>query len=220
MTEISITSQKSECLKRQMRPVAAIDDDWLHVLQSVPKEHFLPPNLRPFAYADMALRIDSRQLLSPCEEALMLSSLPLTAQDHILEIGTGAGYITALLARRAAYVDTIDIHERYTRSASQRLADIGITNVSCHHIDSWSQYNPNTRYHGIIIQGAVPKIEDIWLSQLAENGYIWAIVGKPGWMHGTLLQFDSTDHQTKYRTLFSGAYPYLEGFNPTQEFNF
>ena len=118
----------------------------LAAFRAVPREAFLPPTLREFAYEDAPLPIERGQTLSqPYIVALMTAALGLSPEDRVLEIGTGSGYAAAILGRIAREVYTVERHEELAALATRRLAELGLANVSVRHGDGslgWPEHAP------------------------------------------------------------------------------
>src|SRR5947208_2911361 len=117
-------------VESQLRPRGVHDSRVLNVMRRVPREVFVPESIANDAYADGALPIDCNQTISqPVIVALMTEALQLSGDEKVLEIGTGSGYQTAILAELAGDVFSIERHEELTRQAGQRLSGLGYQNV-------------------------------------------------------------------------------------------
>jgi protein-L-isoaspartate(D-aspartate) O-methyltransferase len=148
----------------------------LRAIESVPREAFLPPALIEHAYADQALPIDCGQTISqPSLVALMTEQLRVGDRDKVLEIGTGSGYQTAILARLARRVYSIDRYRTLVAGAEKRLAELGITNVTCMVGDGskgWPYQAPVDR---IMITAAAPAVPQALVEQLRDDGGIMVV---------------------------------------------
>lgn len=143
----------------------------LHAVDEVPRHIFMPTAIRHRAYEDSALPIGSGQTISqPSLHARTIELLGLTGNERVLEIGTGSGYQTALLARLAAQVFTIERIGPLLERAKEVLQQLGVSNVSFMLGDGtlgWPQYAP---YDGIVVGAAAPEIPPAYVDQLADGG--------------------------------------------------
>ena len=150
----------------------------LTAMRTVPREAFVPAELRACAYEDMPLPIGDRQTISqPYMVAWMMEALQLAPDDRVLEIGTGSGYAAAVLSCLAQTVYTVERLERWVRHAGQCLQSLGYRNVYLHHADGtlgWPAYAP---YQGIVVTAGGPTIPAALQDQLAPGGRLVIPVG-------------------------------------------
>jgi len=150
----------------------------IEVMKSIPREAFVPDDLKASAYFDGALPIGFGQTISqPSLVAYMTQLLELTGKEKVLEIGTGSGYQTAILAKLADRVYTIEIVEGLYKRAKQTLGVLGITNVEYKlgsGYDGWEEYAPFDR---IIVTAAPPRIPPKLVEQLKKDGRMVVPVG-------------------------------------------
>jgi protein-L-isoaspartate(D-aspartate) O-methyltransferase len=148
----------------------------LRAIESVPREAFLPPALIEHAYADQALPIDCGQTISqPSLVALMTEQLRVGDRDKVLEIGTGSGYQTAILARLARRVYSIDRYRTLVAGAEKRLAELGITNVTCMVGDGSKGWPSQAPFDRIMITAAAPAVPQALVEQLRDDGGIMVV---------------------------------------------
>jgi protein-L-isoaspartate(D-aspartate) O-methyltransferase len=150
----------------------------LHAIDEVPRHMFVPTGVRHRAYEDSALPIGSGQTISqPSIHARYLEVLELTGKEKVLEIGTGSGYQTALLAKLASQVFTIERIAPLLERAKEILRQIGANNVSFMLGDGtlgWSQFAP---YDAILVGAAAPEIPPAYVEQLADGGRLLIPLG-------------------------------------------
>jgi protein-L-isoaspartate(D-aspartate) O-methyltransferase len=161
-----------------LRAGGIADPAVLQAFEEVPRHLFVPSGVRHRAYEDAALPIGSGQTISqPSIHARYLSLLRLTGEERVLEIGTGSGYQTALLARLAAQVFSIErVPALFTR-ARELLQQLQVPNVSLLLGDGtvgWRQYAP---YHAILVSAAAPDVPRPLVEQLADGGRLLVPVG-------------------------------------------
>lgn len=150
----------------------------LHAIAETPRHLFVPTGVRHRAYEDSALPIGNGQTISqPSVHAIYLQLLKLTGEEKVLEIGTGSGYQTALLAKLAAQVFTIERIPALLEGAKAILQEIGVRNVSYLSGDGtlgWRQFAP---YDAILVGAAAPELPKTYVEQLAEGGRILIPLG-------------------------------------------
>jgi protein-L-isoaspartate(D-aspartate) O-methyltransferase len=168
-----LSQARAEMVERQLRRRGIRDERVLAVMSRVPREWFVPEPLAYEAYADNALPIDCEQTISqPIIVAMMTEALQLTGRERVLEIGTGSGYQTAILAELAAEVFSIERHAELSRQASERLERLGSANVRLRIGDGslgWVEEAPFERI--IVTAGAAECPPALW-EQLAEGGVL------------------------------------------------
>jgi protein-L-isoaspartate(D-aspartate) O-methyltransferase len=152
----------------------------LEALGRVPRERFVPPDLAHLAYADMALPIPEGQTISqPLIVAMMTEALALGGGERVLEIGTGSGYQTAVLAELAAEVITLERHEALAEPARRLLAGLGYANVRVVCGDGSLGWPEGAPYGGILVTAAAPRVPPSLLEQLVEGRSLVIPVGDP-----------------------------------------
>ncbi len=160
------------------------DPDVLCVMAEVPREKFVPPEHRDHAYADGPLPIGEGQTISqPYIVALMTQVLRVDRDSEVLEVGTGSGYQTAVLARLVGRVYTIEKFPNLSAGAREILKGLGIKNVDFRVGDGSCGWPQDRTFDRIIITAAVPDFPEPVVAQLAEAGVIVAPVG-----HGSVQQ--------------------------------
>ena len=151
----------------------------LNAMQKVPREQFLPPHMREFAYEDAPLPIAEGQTISqPYIVAFMVEALALKGGEHILEIGAGSGYAAAVLAEIAGEVYTVERLGPLAEKAASTLADLGYKNVHVLHGDGTKGWPEHAPFDGIIVAAGGPKIPDSLKEQLKIGGRLVIPVGR------------------------------------------
>src|SRR5438045_3289171 len=173
-------NQRIAMVELQLRSRGIKDQRVLRAMERVPRHEFVPESLRADAYADMPLPIGSGQTISqPYIVAAMLEALQLRAEDRVLEIGTGSGYMTALLADLAAEVISIERHADLAERARELLDKLGYHNVQVMIGDGSMGYPLAAPYDAIIASAAAPSIPPALIEQLNEGGRMVIPVGPP-----------------------------------------
>ena len=207
-------------VEQQIRPWEVLDPAVLDLLLRVHREDFVPAEHRALAFADMEIPIGhGAVMLSPKLEARMLQDVFVQPGDSILEIGTGTGHMTALLASLGRHVYSVDIVPDFTRSAAKLLAARGITNVTLETGDAargWDKHGP---YDVIVLTGSVPVLSDAFAAALNPGGRLIAVVGEAPVMHMRLM---TCAHAGAYNavTLFETCIPPLKNAPQPQRFVF
>ena len=168
---MNIEQARFNMIEQQIRPWEVLDQQVLDLLFVVKREDFTPPPYRNLAFADMEIPIGSGQvMLAPRVEARLMQELAVRKTDKVLEIGTGSGYMAALLAARADHVISIESRPELADFARQNLERTGVTNVTVevgNGASGWPQRGP---YDVIVISGSLPTLPDALLKQLRLGG--------------------------------------------------
>src|SRR5687768_2368237 len=154
------------------------DEAVLAAMRSVPRERYVPPSLREFAYDDTPLGIGSGQTISqPYVVAWMAEALELQAGDRVLEVGTGSGYAAAVLSRIAGAVFTIERHPELAERATRDLAAAGFANVKVRTGDGTLGWPEEAPFDAILVSAGGPDVPPTLLAQLAPGGRLVIPVG-------------------------------------------
>ncbi|QMT30471.1 protein-L-isoaspartate O-methyltransferase family protein [Alysiella filiformis] len=158
-------------VEQQIRPWDVLNFDLLDVLESIPREEFVLPEQRGYAYADMPLRLaNGGSMLEPKIVARMVQGLNLQATDKVLEIGTGSGYATAVLAKMSSEVQTFDVDSVQQQFARTILNRLQINNVRYENTDGFQLGESHGIYDAIYIGGSVSSVPELLQSRLNEHG--------------------------------------------------
>jgi len=176
---MDIELARANMIESQIRTWDVLDQRVLDLVALLRREQFVPAALRDLAFADMEIPLGHGEvMLAPKLEARLVQELALKPTDRVLEIGTGSGYTTALLARLSAHVYSVEIIPEFVTAAAARLAACGITNVTLEAGDGaggWARHAP---YDAILLTGSVPELPDDFVRQLAPGGRLLAVVGR------------------------------------------
>jgi len=175
---MNLEQARFNMIEQQIRPWEVLDQDVLDLLYVVPREEFVPPAHRALAFTDMEIPIgEGERMWAPKIEARVMQELALRKVDRVLEVGTGSGYLTALLAHRAAHVHSVEIRPALAAFGKANLERHGADNVTLEVGDAargWSQHAP---YDVVVLTGSTPVLPQSWLAQLAPGGRLFAVVG-------------------------------------------
>ena len=195
---MNIEQARFNMIQQQIRPWEVLDPVVLNLLSLVKREMFVPPEYRDLAFADVEIPIGGpgnpgQTLLTPKMEARILQELNIKNTDTVLEIGTGSGYMAALMAARAEYVYSVEIDPGLADMARKNLQQEGVANVSVDLGDGahgWPLYAP---YDAIVLSGSTPVLAQSMLRELKIGGRLVAIVGDAPTMHLQLVTRTSED---------------------------
>jgi len=174
----------------------------LKAMREVPRHNFVPRKIVPRAYADTALPIGGGQTISqPYVVALMTASLKLGAHHRVLEIGTGSGYQSAVLAKIVREVYTIEIKEKLHNKATRLLKTLGFTNVKTRRGDGYFGWPEAAPFDAIMITAAVNHVPPPLLKQLKDGGLLILPLGNPfSYQNLTLVTKNGDDYTTQLIT--------------------
>lgn len=184
--------------------------DVLAAMRRVPRELFVPQPIRDRAYDDSALPIDCDQTISqPYIVAYMTAALELTPASRVLEIGTGSGYQAAILACIAREVLTIEWHLKLMNQAAERLAQLGLTNVTFRCADGSLGWPERAPFDAIIVTAGAPAVPQALCEQLAPGGRLIIPTGPPG--DQTLVLIRRTEQRMDQEELIKCRFVKLVG---------
>ena len=185
---MDIEQARFNMVEQQIRTWEVLDQDVLDLLFTVRREDFVPAAYRTLAFADLEIPLgDGERMWTPKMEARVLQELALEPGESVLEIGTGSGYLTALLASRGGRVTSVEINPRLATEAKAKLAAAGIDGVALAVGDGARGWGGDT-YDAIVLTGSTPILPDAFVAQLRPEGRLFAVVGEPPVMTARLLR--------------------------------
>jgi protein-L-isoaspartate(D-aspartate) O-methyltransferase len=179
---MNLEKARSNMVEQQIRPWEVLDQDVLDLLYSVPREEFVPPAWRNLAFADLEIPLreqagEGERMWAPKIEARVLQALAPKRTDRVLEVGTGSGYLTALLAHRAAQVYSVEIEPALAAFGRANIARHGVDNVTLETGDGARGYGKWGPYDVVVLTGSVPLLPRTALESLTPGGRLFAVVG-------------------------------------------
>ncbi len=175
-------------VESQIRTWEVLDQAVLDLLLIVRREEFVPEKYRGLAFADMEVPLGHGEvMLAPKLEARMVQELDVRKTDKILEIGTGSGYVTALLAKLGGQVVSVERIEEFSHAATRKLAGHGIGNAQLLVGEGGEGWPANGPYDAILLTGSVPVLADCFQEQLAIGGRLLAVIGEAPVMTAHLI---------------------------------
>lgn len=207
-------------IEQQIRPAEVLDSRVLGVIREVPREEFVPPEYRELAYSDVNVPIGHNQtMLKPIQEARFLQALEIQPGDTVLEIGTGSGFMTALLAKLAGQVTSVEIEPELAAQAKSKLAAHAIRNINLDIGNAARGWDKNAPYDVIAVTGSVPMLPDDFKNQLAINGRMCVAVGSAPVMTVYLITRVG-ETQWSQEALFETVIPPLQQAQQPEKFVF
>ena len=176
-------------IEQQVRPWDVLDARVLGVLNDVHREDFVPAAQRSLAFADLSLPLGHDEvMMKPVVEGRLLQALALEGHESVLEIGTGSGFMAALLGHRAQRVLSLEIDDELARTAHANLQRAGVLNVEVRALDgARTDLSAHGPFDVIVLSGSVAELPDALLALLKPGGRLMAIVGHEPVMRATLV---------------------------------
>jgi protein-L-isoaspartate(D-aspartate) O-methyltransferase len=185
---MNLEQARSNMVEQQIRTWEVLDQDVLDLLYLVPREDFVPQQYRALAFSDLEIPIgEGEKMWQPKLEARVIQELNLRKTDRVLEVGTGSGYLTALLAHRSGHVHSIEIKPLLHELGRRNLASLGLENVTLQIGDAAHGWPLQAPYDAIVLTGSTPLLPRALLDQLAPGGRLFAVVGEAPAMTARLV---------------------------------
>jgi protein-L-isoaspartate(D-aspartate) O-methyltransferase len=185
---MDIEQARYNMVEQQIRPWDVLNQHVLDLLFKIRREDFVPEQHRALAFVDMEIPLGHGQFMwTPKLEARVIQELAIRPTDRVLEIGTGSGYLTALLAAEAAEVVSVDIVPEFTAAATQTLRAHGIHNVTLLTNDAAQDWADELGFDVIVLTGSTPLLPDALRRRLKVGGRMFAIVGEAPVMQAQLI---------------------------------
>ncbi|MGO4701815.1 protein-L-isoaspartate O-methyltransferase family protein [Dyella sp. 2RAB6] len=211
---------RQNMVENQVRPWEVLDARVLDVLGRLHRDQFVAPEHRALAYADVGLPIGhGENMLKPVLEGRVLQALELKEDEHVLEIGTGSGFLTACMASLSGHVTSVDIHADFIAAATQRIAQAGIDNVTLATGEAVNAWQPAGQFDALVVTGAVYEIPQRFLGWLKPGGRLLAVRGESPVQQMVLLTHEG---EGRYReeNILETDLPYLVHAEPPRKFVF
>jgi protein-L-isoaspartate(D-aspartate) O-methyltransferase len=209
-------------IEQQIRPWDVLDRDVLDLLAAMRREDYVPAEHRALAFFDMDIplgELPGEVMLSPKVEARMLQDLNIQKHESVLEIGTGSGFMAALLAHRAAQVLTLEINPQLAKTAAENLQRQGVSNVEVRTADGAKPLASGPSFDVIVLSGSVARVPQNLLGSLKIGGRLGAIVGDEPMMRAHFITRTS-EGQWDTQQPWDIVAPRLLNFPQPSRFNF
>ncbi|MCV2363980.1 protein-L-isoaspartate O-methyltransferase [Paucibacter sp. DJ1R-11] len=217
---MNIEQARFNMIEQQIRPWDVLDADVLQLLAVVKREDFVPVACKGLAFMDTEIPLaDGQRMLAPRVEARLLQELKVARHEKVLEVGTGSGFMAALLGHRAQRVLSLEINPELAAHATLTLKRAGVLNVTVLEQDGSQGLAKEAPFDVILLSGSVAEVPAALLAQLKVGGRLAAIVGEEPVMRAQLI---TRVDEKNYRTveLFDTVAPRLHGFTERSSFQF
>ena len=224
---MNVETARFNMIEQQIRPWEVLDQGVLSLLATVRREDFVPPGLRALAFVDTQVPLlegepQGPQMLEPKVEARLLQELALQRHEKVLEIGTGSGFMAALLAHRAMQVITLECRPELATRARENLRCAGLPDVRVLDVSAAEGARGlpgEAPFDAIVLSGSVAEVPQVLLEQLRIGGRLVAIVGEPPVMRARLFK-RAGEASWSDVVLFDTVAPRLDGFAEPTRFRF
>lgn len=189
---MNVEQARFNMIEQQIRPWDVLDQDVLDLLYVLRREEFVPETHRALAFSDLEIPLfegaeAGERMMQPKVEARILQELVVRKNERVLEVGTGSGYLTALLATRAHHVFSVEINPKLKAFGEANLRRAGIENFTTELGDGAQGWQRHSPYDVIVLTGSTPILPQSLLSQLRTGGRLFAVVGDPPVMEARLV---------------------------------
>lgn len=217
---MNLEQARFNMIEQQIRPWDVLDSSVLSLLALVKREDFVPPAVRGMAFMDLELPIgEGQRMLAPKVEARLLQELAVQRHERVLEIGTGSGYMAALLAHKARQVTSLEIRPALAQQALINLQRAAVVNIEVRSADGAGGLPDEAPFDVILLSGSVAEVPQALLDQLAIGGRLAAIVGQEPVMQALLVTRTAAQAFRRVE-LFDTVAPRLEGVSEPSRFVF
>ncbi len=211
---------RRQMVEQQIRTWDVFEEELLDLFRSVPREDFVPSAWRRLAYAEAEIPLGhGERMMRPSVEGRMLQGLDIGSEDHVLEIGTGSGFITACLARLAHSVTSIDLYEDFLSAAADKLARHRLDNVSLERRDAVTDGPPDGAFDAIAVTGSLPAPDERLFAALKPGGRLFVVIGEAPVMEARLYTRADTAEPSA-TVLFETCLPRLQNVAEPSHFTF
>lgn len=218
---MDISQARKNAIDNQIRPWGGLDYIANNALRDIPREDFVPDNYKNLAFADIEIPLtDKAKMLSPKVEGRLLDALHIRKNETVLEVGTGSGYLTAVLSKLCQSVTSIEIDETLSSSAQQKLKELDIKNVSFEVGDASKGWKRSTDFYDVVvISTSVPKITGRFFHLLNVGGRIFVVEGTGKAMSAKIITRLS-EHKWETKSLFETQLDVMQGLETAAKFKF
>jgi protein-L-isoaspartate(D-aspartate) O-methyltransferase len=184
---MNLEQARFNMVEQQIRTWEVLDQEVLDSLYVIPREEFVPAQHRALAFSDLELPLgEGERMWQPKLEARVLQELALKKTDRVLEVGTGSGYLTALLAHRAGEVCSVELRPALAAFGRENLERHGTDNVVLEIGDAARGWGSRAPYDAIVLTGSTPVLPRAFLEQLNAGARLFAVVGEAPAMQARL----------------------------------
>ena len=217
---MNIEQARFNMIEQQIRPWNVLDEDVLALLHVVKREQFVPKAYENLAFADVEIPLPGGEtMFNPKVEARIVQEIAVKKHENVLEIGTGSGYMAALLAHKARHVTTVEIQPESVALAKENLAKAGVGNVSVEEGNGAQGWSTGAEFDVIVVSGGLPVLPEALVKQLKVGGRMIAILGEAPAMSCQLITRTSETAHDAVKVFETVAKP-LTGAEAPSRFTF
>ncbi len=214
---MNLEQTRFNMVSQQIRTWNVLDDNVLDLLYKIKREEFVPAENCAMAFVDMEIPLGYGQvMLTPKMEARILQELHVKKTDKILEVGSGSGYLTALLANQSAHVYSVEFVPELKMLAENNLKAHEITNVTIEQGDAARGWPKNEPYDVIVLTASTPVLPDTFQKSLNPGGRLFAIVGEDPVMEALLITCVTPGEFTATKLFETNTAPLINALQPTR----
>lgn len=198
---MEIETSRHNMVEQQLRGSSVLDTRVLTTFLNVRREDFVPPEHASQAFTDTAVPLPCGQhMMSPRNQGLLLQSLELQPGEHVLEVGTGSGFLTACMQHLGAQVDSLEIHPELAETAEKAWAALEGPKVSVRAMNAWA-FQTHLRYDAVVITASMPDYDPHFEQWLKPYGRLFVVTGRPPVMKACLIR-QYSHGKTSLKSLF------------------
>jgi len=217
---MDIKQARKNVIEQQIRPWGGLNVRANQALSDIPRENFVPEEYLSLVFADIEVPlVGGAKMFSPKIEGRILDSLDIQGHETVLEIGTGSGYFTSVLAKLSQSVVTIELVEQLSELAQNKVKELNLNNVTFINDDALVHNFDNEQYDIIVIGCALPNKNENFFRLLKPGGKLFMVVGTINQMQATLVQ-RTNENEWQSKSLFETHLDYMKGTEPSVKFAF
>ena len=217
---MDIKQARKNVIEQQIRPWGGLNVRANQALSDIPRENFVPEEYLSLVFADIEVPlIDGAKMFSPKIEGRILDSLDIQGHETVLEIGTGSGYFTSVLAKLSQSVVTIELDEQLSELAQNKVKELNLNNITFIKDDALTYNFDNEQYDTIVIGCSLPNKNENFFRLLKPGGKLFMVVGAINQMQATLVQ-RTNENEWQSKSLFETHLDYMKGTEPSVKFAF
>jgi len=217
---MDIKQARKNVIEQQIRPWGGLNVRANQALSDIPRENFVPEEYLNLVFADIEVPlIDGAKMFSPKIEGRILDSLDIQGHETVLEIGTGSGYFTSVLAKLSQSVVTIELDEQLSELAQNKVKELNLNNITFIKDDALTYNFDNEQYDTIVIGCSLPNKNENFFRLLKPSGKLFMVVGAINQMQATLVQ-RTNENEWQSKSMFETHLDYMKGTEPSVKFAF
>jgi len=217
---MDIKQARKNVIEQQIRPWGGLNVRANQALSDIPRENFVPEEYLSLVFADIEVPlVDGAKMFSPIIEGRILDSLDIQGHETVLEIGTGSGYFTSVLAKLSQSVVTIELDEQLSELAQNKVKELNLNNITFINDDALAYNYDNEQYDTIVIGCSLPNKNENFFHLLKPGGKLFMVVGAINQMQATLVH-RTNENEWQSKSLFETHLDYMKGTEPSVKFAF